>query len=212
MSGPETRVALLAAAERLFALHGIDGPSLREITKAAGQRNTGALQYHFGTRAELLRAVLAEHEPDIRRQRHGLLDQFELAENPEIRSLAGALVLPYVAKLEDESGRCYLQIINDIFSRPVPYANLLSSEVSESSLIRWSKAAETFLPPDAIGRPLHRRFAMIRFSYSEMASRSREEHSDHQLFTSHLLDMLGALMTAPVSKPTKKLIKSSMTR
>jgi AcrR family transcriptional regulator len=41
----DTRGELIAAAEHLFAARGIDGPSLRELTRAAGQRNTGALQY-----------------------------------------------------------------------------------------------------------------------------------------------------------------------
>lgn len=35
---------LITAAEQLFALHGIDGISLREINRAAGARNGSALQ------------------------------------------------------------------------------------------------------------------------------------------------------------------------
>ena len=48
------RDALRRSAEQLFAAHGVDGVSLRQITREAGQRNTTALQYHFGSRDGLL--------------------------------------------------------------------------------------------------------------------------------------------------------------
>ena len=44
----ETRTQLMRAAERLFAERGIEVVSLREINRAAAQRNATALQYHFG--------------------------------------------------------------------------------------------------------------------------------------------------------------------
>ena len=48
------RTRLLDSAERLFAERGVDGPSLRDINTAAGQRNASGVQYHFGGRAGLL--------------------------------------------------------------------------------------------------------------------------------------------------------------
>lgn len=45
---------LLLTAERLFAQRGCDGVSLREIAQEAGSRNNNAVQYHFGSREELL--------------------------------------------------------------------------------------------------------------------------------------------------------------
>ena len=44
----DTRDQIIRAAEELFAARGIDSVSLREINRAAGQSNTGAVQYHFG--------------------------------------------------------------------------------------------------------------------------------------------------------------------
>ena len=57
----ETRAQLISAGERLFAERGIEVVSMREITRAAGQRNATALQYHFGDRRGLVRAILAKH-------------------------------------------------------------------------------------------------------------------------------------------------------
>lgn len=58
-SGPETRDKLIRAAEELFAAQGVDGAQLRDVTRLAGQANPSAVQYHFGSRAGLLGAVMA---------------------------------------------------------------------------------------------------------------------------------------------------------
>lgn len=209
MSGEDTKRDLVAAAERLFAGHGIEAPSLREITRDAGQRNTSALQYHFGDRNELLRAVLAKHERDVDRHRHGLLDQHAPNDGRDLGALAAALVLPYVAKLDDPDGGCeYLQVLGEVISSPARFADVLPSATAGSSMHRWSKAVGPLLPPEAVGRPLHRRFAAIRFLHGELAGRARERsRRDHRLFTSHLVDLVTAILAAPVSPSTKRLIR-----
>jgi AcrR family transcriptional regulator len=77
----DTRARLLDAAERLFATRGVDGASTREITEAAGQRNTSAVTYHFGSRAGMLSAILARHDASLDRQR-GALAGRDLAAQP----------------------------------------------------------------------------------------------------------------------------------
>ena len=54
-----TAAVLVRAARRLFATHGFDGTSVREITAAAGA-NLGAVTYHFGSKAELYNRVVAD--------------------------------------------------------------------------------------------------------------------------------------------------------
>jgi AcrR family transcriptional regulator len=55
-----TRELILDTAERLFAEHGIYAVSNRQIAEAAGQGNTAAVGYHFGSRTELIEAMLSE--------------------------------------------------------------------------------------------------------------------------------------------------------
>jgi AcrR family transcriptional regulator len=50
---------MLVTAERLFAEQGIAAVPLRDIAVAAGARNNVAVQYHFGDRETLVRAVAA---------------------------------------------------------------------------------------------------------------------------------------------------------
>ncbi|WP_331446155.1 helix-turn-helix domain-containing protein [Streptomyces xanthochromogenes] len=69
-SGPETREKLIRAAEEVFAAQGVDGAQLRDIVKLAGQSNPSAVQYHFGSRAGLLDAVMTGRQ----RRTEGVLE------------------------------------------------------------------------------------------------------------------------------------------
>lgn len=57
MSKPDTRAALIDAAERLVATRGLRGISVREVIREAGQRNHGAIAYYFGSWHGLLAEV-----------------------------------------------------------------------------------------------------------------------------------------------------------
>ncbi len=57
MSGPETRERILEAACSLFAAHGYDGTSTRQVGAAAGA-NIGTIAYHFGGKEGLYHATL----------------------------------------------------------------------------------------------------------------------------------------------------------
>lgn len=209
-----TRDRLLRAAERLFAVNGIDAVSLRQINRSAGARNATALQYHFGDRAGLVRAVLAPHHRDVDADRHVLLDAHE-AEHPAtsdgaetltlMASLAGALVRPPAAKLSDPAGGPeYLQIVADLLERPRPAISTASLDDPADSMFRWRALVAPLLRPEAVA--LHRRFAAYRFMASELAQRARSgPHTDDRLFTSDLVDLLTALLAAPLSDTTRRL-------
>src|SRR5438093_7969764 len=105
-----TRSRLVEAGERLLAERGIDNVSLREIMRAAGARNTVALQHHFGDRDGLLQAIVDKHRPALERRRHEMLDACA-ARRASIRPLASALVLPLAECLHDpDGGPAFLQL------------------------------------------------------------------------------------------------------
>ena len=63
---------------------------------------------------------------------------------------------------------------------------------------------EPFLEQDATR--LHRRFTAIRFTASELGRRAQSgPHTDDRLFISHLVDLVAALLVAPVSPLTSRL-------
>jgi len=55
-----TKTKILDAAEQLFAEHGFNGTSLREITSQA-EVNLAAVNYHFGSKKELIKAVMSRY-------------------------------------------------------------------------------------------------------------------------------------------------------
>src|SRR4051812_48995648 len=73
----QTKVAVLNAAERLFAAHGFRATSVRAITDLAGA-NLGAVNYHFASKDELILAVLRRRMKPLNAERLALLDQFEI--------------------------------------------------------------------------------------------------------------------------------------
>lgn len=83
-----TRVRILLAAERLFGERGIDAVPLRVVSKEAGQRNTNAVQYHFGGRLELLYEIFEHRENQLDPIRKAMLAEAESAgQTSDIRLL-----------------------------------------------------------------------------------------------------------------------------
>ncbi|MFV0309431.1 MAG: TetR/AcrR family transcriptional regulator [Desertimonas sp.] len=206
------RAAIIRAAETLFADRGIDGVSMREINRAAGQRNTNAVQYHFGDRDGVLRAILGSHLSDVALRRLALLDQYRAA-SPEVRAICAALVRPIASKLhDDDGGREFLQIAAEIVNRSnrivTPGEPSVLSDPSlldeSDSINQWGMLVTPFIPREAAGHPLHRRYTAVRFAHLECGRRAKEPSSgDHRLFTNQLIDLLVAIVTAPVSPETK---------
>lgn len=208
MSG-DTKARLVAAAEELFAERGVDGVSLREITRASGAKNVIAVQYHFEDRDGVVRAILDKHLPDVDSRRNALLDEIEGSAQPEVRAMASALVRPLAPKLADsDGGRPFLQIHADLLNRPRPawsVAEGLSSSGLGRSMQRWRQMVEPLLDPEAVR--LHRRFTAIAHCSVEFARRARSgPHTDDRLFTSHLVDQVTALLTGPLSQETRRLV------
>jgi AcrR family transcriptional regulator len=201
----DTRERLIAAAEELFAANGIQAVSLREIVRASGARNTGALQYHFGDRAGLVRAVLEKHHLDVDTRRHAMLDAYEAEADPDLYALARALVQPLAAKLSDaDGGGAYLQIAAELMNRPRPALDPAVFEDPEDSMFRWRALIAPLLTEDALR--LHRRFVALRFAVVELARRADSApHTDDRLFVSHLVDLVAALLLAPPSAQTLRL-------
>src|SRR5215213_6345048 len=78
LASKDTKERILDAAERLFPAHGFAGTSLRAVTKEAGV-NLAAVHYHFGTKEDLLRAVLGRIVIPVNRERLEMLEKVEAA-------------------------------------------------------------------------------------------------------------------------------------
>jgi AcrR family transcriptional regulator len=189
----ETRARLIRAGARLFAEH---------------QRNTTALQYHFGDRRGLVRAILAKHNLDVEAERHGMLDELEARSGVSAREWVQALVVPAAAKLADrDGGRDYLRIMAELMNRPDPKFDRRSLEDIRRSVNRWRKLMAPLMPELSVNR-LHRRFTALRIMHFELARRAESSRRrDDRLFASHLVDLITAILMSPVSEETSDLLR-----
>lgn len=201
----DTRRRIIEAAERLFAERGVDVVSLREVNRAAGARNAIAVQYHFADRAGVLRAIFAKHSPDVDARRLAMLDQYEADGRPDLRFLAAALVRPFAAKLADpDGGPQFLQIYAEVLSRPDAVGSPTAADDPGHSLLRWRALVEPLIEADAAR--LHRRYTAILHTAVELSRRARTgPHTDDRLFVSYLIDVVTAILGAPVSEETRRL-------
>ena len=69
-----TKNLVFVAAERLFALHGFQNVSVRDITAAAGV-NLAAVNYHFGSKDALLFEIFKRRTAELNRERAKMLHE-----------------------------------------------------------------------------------------------------------------------------------------
>jgi AcrR family transcriptional regulator len=204
----DTRERLLRSAEHVFARNGIDAP-IREIHVHAGQRNASAVQYHFGSKRELLREIIA---------RHAITDAERAAIQADLRSrrddprdLVGAMVRRMVGYLRDESDRDFVRIAFQLLVRS-PVRRDVSQGVDRPDLVSFDaeldmlRAALPQLPERVL---TERAVAGVTFVTLQVAERARvidDEPGgpilDEPEFVANLVDMAAGLLTAPAGIAT----------
>ena len=108
--GAITTERLIVVAEQLYADHGLAAVSLRQIAEAAGQKNHAVVQYHFGTKEELLKAIVRYRTEDAQDLRRAALDALEASgRQHDVRGLLEAAVVPLVTS--QPPGSNYLRFV-----------------------------------------------------------------------------------------------------
>src|SRR4051795_1282442 len=117
MAAPDTRTQILDAAERLLAEHGFRGTSVRAITDLAGV-NLAAVGYHFGSKADLLAAVVRRVIEPITAPQIAALDRLlDRTPAPPATDLVEAFAGPLLDEMRagDEGGARTSRLIMRIF-------------------------------------------------------------------------------------------------
>lgn len=101
----ETQEAIIAAAEQMFGRLGVDAVSMRAIGAAAGSGNHYSVQYHFGSKEGLIRAILLSRARTLERYRGEFLAEATAAGKlNNAHALIRALLMP-MAMQTDANGR-----------------------------------------------------------------------------------------------------------
>lgn len=111
---------LLDAAEHLFGRSGIPATSIRDITSKAGM-NLASVNYHFGSKENLVAAVLARRAGPVNAERLRLLDAIESSRAKlRVADILGAFVHPV---LELQEKHCdFLRFMGRLAAEPDPAA------------------------------------------------------------------------------------------
>jgi AcrR family transcriptional regulator len=154
---PATRERLLDAAERLFATRGFDGTSLREVT-AAASANVAAIHYHFGSKEELLRAVLSRIVAPVNSERLRLLEKAEADAAPgapSVEAILGAFLAPDLEVIRDlgERGAVVTRFMGRSYTEPSDLVRRMVGEQFGELGQRFHRAlcrAVPDVPPDEV--------------------------------------------------------------
>ena len=98
-----TKDRILGAAEELFAQYGFGGTSLRQVTSRADV-NIAAVNYHFGSKENLINEVFRRRMDDMSRQRLASLEQARREHPRQLEPVLAAFVDPALALARDRQG------------------------------------------------------------------------------------------------------------
>jgi AcrR family transcriptional regulator len=199
-AGRATRAELIAAAERLFGERGIDAVSLREISAAAGTRNTAAAQYYFGKKPDLVRVVF-EHRAEVLNARRTALLDLNDTWLDRVRGTLDALIRPLAEQIGTSRYVSFLARLQADRAAGREVVTLAAD--TGASFRRGRNDLQRLLPelPDDVFR---RRFRLlVTVTVSALADFERAAHAgDRGLgelddLITDLLDAFGGLLVAP---------------
>lgn len=200
-----TRELILSTAERLFAERGVHEVSNRQISEAAGQGNNTAVGYHFGTKADLIRAIVRKHADPIEERRKELVAEIE--GSTEVRDWVTCLVRPatdHMGSLGNPSwlARFNAQLMNDPALREVQIEESLTSP-SLREILNGLNGCLTELPiPVRMERGDMARHLIVQMCAEferAQAESTPTARATWQEMSDGLVDGIVGLWTAPVT-------------
>jgi AcrR family transcriptional regulator len=145
-----TRARLLAAAEELFADRGYEGASMRALAERACA-SVSAAHYHFGSKHELLRAVLQRRIEPINARRLECLRECEANAAPEpasLEDLLDAFIRPSVEAWQSAEGahRRARHVVAQLHADAHDRMSALRAELFGPTLAHFQRALRRALP------------------------------------------------------------------
>lgn len=210
LSRASGREALLDAAAALMDERGVDQVSLNEITAASGNHNRSAVRYHFGSREELVRALVARTMAAIDAERTALLDHLEATRQElDPRQAIEVVVGPLARQLRTLEGRRYLRLCGQLLNHPRYNTEAREALQMNTSLARAARHVAPLLMqlPPAIA--IERASQIIGFVVRALADQARLVDSDpppreplpEDVFAKNLVDVTLGIVTATTTAP-----------
>lgn len=208
------RHALMDSAEELFARHGIDAVSNRRITEHAGTANHSAVAYHFGTRDELILAMVDRHLTATAARRADRLAQ--LGGSPGLRELVECRILPVVEEFDSlpvPSWRArFLRQARSVPSVTRVLAEKVAEPQDVDDLVRHTPMSAD----EASRKTMRARAGIVTYLVfgvcAEFEARQEGDAEEGRWLDVgyFLIDSIVGLLSAPVTHPSSYLPRSSV--
>jgi len=201
-----TEERLLDAAERLFASHGLQAVSLRQIAQEAGAANNFAVQYYFGDRDGLIEAIFRRRLPEIEQRTAELLARAtEQGMLSDPRALVEVLLRPLAEERDCHGRRSYSAFLIGLYHFEGNFALRRKASHLAPLTTHVGMLLQRALPqpmPDALFR---RRIGSTSDAFNRylVAGEPLAAQSDRIVIAEELciqdaLNIATAIMTAPV--------------
>jgi AcrR family transcriptional regulator len=147
---PDTIKTLLDSAEELFAKHGFDGTSMRDITGNAGV-NLAAAHYHLGNKQTLYTEVLIRRLRPINKSRLEALTQAEqeaAGQLVRLDQIIDIMARPFFELAADatQGGRCFARLLGRSLVEPLPCVEDILIVDLQPVMARFAQAVRRHVP------------------------------------------------------------------
>ena len=203
-----TQEAILTAAERLYAEHGMFAVSNRQVSEAAGQGNNAAVGYHFGTKADLVRAIEEKHHGPVEQLREQMVTALvESGGSAEMRDWVACLVRPLTDHLAELGNPTwYARFAAQEMTDPAYYNIVVKEALSSSSLVQVIEGINSCLPDLPVDVRYERNIMARNLLMHTCADRERAlatgapiSQRSWRAAASGLIDAIVGLWLAPVT-------------
>jgi AcrR family transcriptional regulator len=194
-------IALILAAERLFAERGIEAVALRQINQAANQRNMSAAHYHFGSREGLVEAVLRHRLPALDARRGAMLA--DSGTGRDLRFYLRAFIMPLIEELRPRpEGNHYLRFMQQYERYRGSYDFVRALTPTSVEIYDGIEALLGELPEPIrrlrIGHLINLIHSVL-VTVEERVERGEIDADQLELITANTVDMIAGALTAPPS-------------
>lgn len=141
-----TKQRILGAAEALFAEHGFAGASLRQVT-AAAKVNLAAVNYHFGSKDNLIEEVFRRRLDELSRRRLERLAEIDAAGQNTLETALDAFISPALElSLDRKGGSVFMRVLARAFAEHNDHLRKFLSENYGYVLKDFAAAFAQLLP------------------------------------------------------------------
>ncbi len=202
-----TKERILNAAEKLFSAQGFSNTSLRQITSSA-EVNLAAVNYHFGSKKELIKAVMSRYMNELSPHLSSSLSMICQLENPDLNQVFSAFIAPLIAlnKFRDNGTAIFLLLLGHGYSDSQGFLRWFLTtrypEVIDNFITAVSKAYPELSQEDMFWR-LHFTMGTIVFTMSSSNALIDIAKNDYQQTVSitQLIEKLIPYVAAGVAAP-----------